>query len=86
LVRPCWCCATRPNGPEGLAAGNALLVGTDARRIVAEVERLLGDPVAWAGMSHRSLPFGDGRAAPRIARIIGRRLAGGMQQKTANAY
>ena len=45
--------------PEAIATGNALLVGTNAERIVAEVQRLLGDPVAWAGMSRRALPFGD---------------------------
>jgi UDP-N-acetylglucosamine 2-epimerase (non-hydrolysing) len=56
--------------PEGLASGNSLLVGTDPGRIVTEVKRLLGDPVALAEMSRRALPFGDGRAAPRIAALI----------------
>ena len=56
--------------PEGLASGNSLLVGTGPDRIIAEVERLLGDPVAMAVMSRRALPFGDGRAAPRIAGLI----------------
>ena len=56
--------------PEGLASGNSLLVGTDPGRIIAEVERLLGDPVALAVMSRRALPFGDGRTAPRIAGLI----------------
>jgi UDP-N-acetylglucosamine 2-epimerase (non-hydrolysing) len=56
--------------PEGLESGNSLLVGTDPERIVAEVDRLLGDPVALAAMSRRALPFGDGRAAPRIAGLI----------------
>ncbi|MFL6830187.1 MAG: non-hydrolyzing UDP-N-acetylglucosamine 2-epimerase [Sphingomicrobium sp.] len=56
--------------PEGVASGNALLVGTGTARIVAEVTRLLADPVALAAMARRSLPYGDGRAAPRIAAII----------------
>jgi len=56
--------------PEGIAAGSSLLVGTDRRRIVTEVERLLGDPVALAAMSRPVLPFGDGHAGPRIAAII----------------
>ena len=72
--------------PEAVAAGNALLVGTDRRRIVAEVERLLGDPVAWARMARRSLLFGDGGAAPRIAAVIAERLAGEVQRKTASSY
>lgn len=57
--------------PEGIAAGTACLVGTDAARIVAEARRILGDPVAREAMSRQVFPFGDGRAAGRIASIIG---------------
>lgn len=56
--------------PEGVATGNARLVGTDAARIVEETRRLLSDPLALATMSRRSFPYGDGRAGPRIAAII----------------
>jgi UDP-N-acetylglucosamine 2-epimerase (non-hydrolysing) len=56
--------------PEGLAAGTALLVGTDQARIVSEARRLIEDPAARAAMSRQVFPFGDGRAAPRIAEII----------------
>jgi UDP-N-acetylglucosamine 2-epimerase (non-hydrolysing) len=56
--------------PEGLQAGSARMVGTSPTRIVEEVERLLADPVALAAMSRRTFPYGDGRAAPRIAGII----------------
>jgi UDP-N-acetylglucosamine 2-epimerase (non-hydrolysing) len=56
--------------PEGIAAGSSLLVGTGCDRIVAEVRRLLGDPVALAAMSKRVFPFGDGHASPRIASIM----------------
>jgi UDP-N-acetylglucosamine 2-epimerase (non-hydrolysing) len=56
--------------PEAIAAGNARLVGTDTKRIVAEAQRLLANPLALAAMSRRSFPFGDGHAAPRIAAII----------------
>ena len=60
--------------PEAIAAGAALLVGTGQSRIVGEVRRLLSDPVALAHMSRPAFPFGDGRAGPRIASIIGRWL------------
>ena len=60
----------RTERPEGIACGNARLVGTDTATIVAEADRLLNDPVAWAAMAQRSLPYGDGRAAPRIAAIV----------------
>jgi UDP-N-acetylglucosamine 2-epimerase (non-hydrolysing) len=56
--------------PEGIECGNARLAGTCADRIVAEARRLLDDPLARAAMARRSFPYGDGRAAPRIATII----------------
>lgn len=56
--------------PEGVETGNARLVGTDPDRIVGEVVRLLTDPRALAAMSNRSLPYGDGSAAPRIATAV----------------
>ena len=60
--------------PEGIAAGTTLMVGTDPKRIVAEVQRLLDDPAALARMSRPVFPFGDGRSAIRIASIIARWL------------
>jgi UDP-N-acetylglucosamine 2-epimerase (non-hydrolysing) len=52
--------------PEGIASGNMLLVGTDTRRIIAQVERLL-DPAVRSAMSGRAFPYGDGHSAERIA-------------------
>lgn len=56
--------------PEGLASGNAVLVGTEPGRIRATVEQPLRDPVALAGITRRALPFGDGRSGSRIAGLI----------------
>ena len=56
--------------PEGVAAGTALLVGTDADRIVAEASRLLDDADAYAAMARAHNPFGDGRSAARIADLM----------------
>lgn len=56
--------------PEGVEAGTAKLVGTDADRIVAEANRLLDDPVAYQAMSRAHNPFGDGRASQRIAELL----------------
>ena len=58
--------------PEGVEAGTAKLVGTDAERIVAEAARLLGDPAAYAAMARAHNPFGDGRSAARIAELLAR--------------
>jgi len=56
--------------PEGIAVGSARLVGTSTDRIVREARHLLDNPAALAAMSVRRFPYGDGRAAPRIAAII----------------
>ena len=56
--------------PEGVADGATSLVGTSPDRIVFEARRLLRDPAAMAAMRRRSFPYGDGKAAPRIARIV----------------
>jgi UDP-N-acetylglucosamine 2-epimerase (non-hydrolysing) len=54
--------------PEGLATGTMALVGTDPSHIVATVEELQRNRSALAAMRMPCLPFGDGNAAPRIAR------------------
>jgi len=59
---------------EGIAAGTARLVGTSRRRIVAETERLLRDPAAYDAMARAHNPYGDGRAAERIVRVLRRTL------------
>lgn len=57
---------------EALEAGTAVLVGTDTDGIIAETQHLLDDTAAYAEMSGRVNPFGDGRASERIARYLGR--------------
>lgn len=64
--------------PEGVLAGTARLVGTDSDRIVAAVDELLDDPAAYASMARAHSPFGDGGAAPRIARILALATARGL--------
>lgn len=56
--------------PEAVEAGVAKVVGTDPKAIVEEAERLLHDAEAYRRMACRVSPFGDGRAAERIVRII----------------
>lgn len=52
------------------APSNVELVGTQPGLIIAAVHRLLMDEVHYARMARPVLPFGDGRAAPRIAALI----------------
>jgi UDP-N-acetylglucosamine 2-epimerase (non-hydrolysing) len=53
--------------PEGIEAGLALLVGTDEEQIFREASRLLTDREAYRRMSEGANPYGDGKAADRIA-------------------
>lgn len=56
--------------PEGVAAGTARLVGTDARAIAEQATQLLDDRSAYLAMSRAHNPYGDGQAARRIADIV----------------
>ena len=56
--------------PEAVEAGTVRLVGTDGDRLVAEGTRLLDDPATHAAMSGARNPYGDGRAAERIAATL----------------
>jgi UDP-N-acetylglucosamine 2-epimerase (non-hydrolysing) len=62
--------------PEAVRAGNARLVGTSRERIVAEAAALLRDPAKLAEMAQVRHPFGDGRAAKRIAGVLRAALVG----------
>ncbi|HGC6388565.1 TPA: non-hydrolyzing UDP-N-acetylglucosamine 2-epimerase [Cronobacter dublinensis] len=56
--------------PEAVEAGTVRLVGTDTRRIVDEVTRLLHDDAAYQAMSHAHNPYGDGQACERILHAL----------------
>ncbi|MDO9710973.1 non-hydrolyzing UDP-N-acetylglucosamine 2-epimerase [Paracraurococcus lichenis] len=56
--------------PEAVDLGVARLVGTDPARILAEASALLTSPIAYAAMAKGVSPYGDGRAAERIAAIV----------------
>ena len=60
--------------PEGVKAGTAKLVGTDADRIVTEISTLLDDKAAYEAMSRAHNPFGDGQASRRIVEILGNEI------------
>ena len=56
--------------PEAVYAGTVKLVGTDVTKIVTEAAILLKDNAAYSAMSLASNPYGDGKAAARIAGIL----------------
>lgn len=59
--------------PEGIEAGVAELVGTDSDRIVERARALLADS---PDRTDRPNPYGDGKAATRIADIVVAELTG----------
>ena len=63
--------------PEGVAAGVARIVGTNRERIVGEALAALRDTAREGDRRRKSSnPYGDGRAAARIADIVVHRLTG----------
>jgi UDP-N-acetylglucosamine 2-epimerase (non-hydrolysing) len=56
--------------PEGLRAGAIRLIGSDADRIVGEVERILDDKSAYDAMARSSDAYGDGMASARIRTVL----------------
>lgn len=60
--------------PEAIRAGTARLVGTDCRKIVDAVTLLMRDRKKYTAMIRAENPFGDGRAAGRIAAIIAKNV------------
>ncbi|NLK08853.1 MAG: UDP-N-acetylglucosamine 2-epimerase (non-hydrolyzing) [Firmicutes bacterium] len=61
--------------PEGIEAGTAIMVGTDAGRIMDEARKLLTDTEIYTKMAAAPNPYGDGQAAPRIAEVLRKKLA-----------
>lgn len=70
LGKPVLIMRAETERPEGVEAGVNRLVGTDSERIAEETLALLHDPAAAARMAARENPYGDGRAAQRIARHL----------------
>ncbi|MGA7731714.1 MAG: UDP-N-acetylglucosamine 2-epimerase (non-hydrolyzing) [Chloroflexia bacterium] len=56
--------------PEGIASGNALLVGTERYNIVASARMVLEDADLYRRMSHAANPYGDGKAAAHIVEAL----------------
>lgn len=74
LGKPVLVMRNHTERPEGVKAGTVRLVGTDKRRIVREIRRLLNDRSHYNRMSRAHNPYGDGKSCARIARILKRTL------------
>jgi len=67
--------------PEGVAAGNARLVGIQQQRIVSELALLLREPAQRAQMAQARNPYGDGKASVRILDILSDALTGSVKSE-----
>lgn len=70
LGKPVLVMRTETERPEGIEAGTAILTGPSAERIAESGSRLLGDRAAYEEMARAVNPYGDGRAASRIADVL----------------
>jgi UDP-N-acetylglucosamine 2-epimerase (non-hydrolysing) len=67
LGKPVIVMRTKTERPEAVEAGTVRMAGTDERRIISEVARLLDNPGERDAMARIHNPYGDGRASERIA-------------------
>lgn len=70
LGKPVLVMREKTERPEAVEAGTSTLVGTDADRIFSEASRLLDDPQEYERRAQIHNPFGDGKAAMRIAKAL----------------
>jgi UDP-N-acetylglucosamine 2-epimerase (non-hydrolysing) len=56
--------------PEAIEAGTVSLVGTNVKKIVSELTKLLTDEQAYKKMSFAHNPYGDGKASERILNVL----------------
>jgi len=59
--------------PEAVEAGTVKLVGTDPALICSEAESLLNRTAVYEAMSKAHNPYGDGRAAEKIIKLLSER-------------
>ena len=71
--------------PEGVEAGIARVVGTDAERIVREARVLLSGAAEDRARVRSANPYGDGRAGEEIARLVAAFLSEDREQRAGGA-
>jgi len=84
LGLPCLVLRAGTERPEGVASGNARLVGTERAAIVAAARRLIHDAGHHARMAEPALPYGDGRAVAAITAELLRPAAPSSVQRSGS--
>jgi len=85
LGKPVLVMRTATERPEGIAAGNARLVGVTREGIAAELLHLLTHPAERTAMSSVRNPYGDGHAAERIIDVLAAHRPGAGKLKSLNS-
>ncbi len=70
LGKPVLVLRTETERPEAVAYGTVKMAGVETEVILGMANELLRDPEAYAKMAHAVNPYGDGKAADRIAAAI----------------
>jgi len=70
LGKPVLVLREKTERPEAVEAGTVKLVGTDPDRILGELGKLLEDQTTYQAMARAVNPYGDGKAADRIVKIL----------------
>lgn len=70
LGKPVLVLRDRTERPEAIQAGTVRLCGTDYAGVYEGLKTLLEDPAAYQAMSRAHNPYGDGKAARRIAEAL----------------
>ena len=81
LAKPVLVMRDETERPEAVEAGGAMLVGVESASILNAVQRLMDDRDFYSSMSIGRSPYGDGKAAERIAEICQRHLC---EEQTPN--
>ena len=56
--------------PEALEAGTVILVGTNKKLIIKNVNELINDPEKYNNFSKLANPYGDGKASFKIRNFL----------------
>lgn len=70
LGKPVLVMRSKTERPEAVEAGAVKLVGFNKDSIVSETQKLLNSHNAYNKMARSINPYGDGKAAERIAKIL----------------
>ena len=66
LGKPVLIMRNNTERPEGVIAGTSILVGTETKKIISEVEELLNNKTKYKKIANSANPYGDGNSSQTI--------------------